>query len=32
MLARAVLHERFTPAQRVGLGLATLAIVAIALN
>ena len=32
MLARAVLHERFTPAQRAGLGLATLAIVAIALN
>ena len=32
MLARAVLHERFTPAQRAGLGLATLAIIAIALN
>jgi len=32
MLARAVLHERFSPAQRAGLGLATLAIIAIALN
>ena len=32
MLARAVLHERFTPSQHAGLGLATLAIVAIALN
>jgi len=32
LLARAVLHERFTPAQRAGLGLATLAIIAIALN
>ena len=32
MLARAVLHERFTPAQRAGLGLAALAIAAIALN
>jgi hypothetical protein len=27
-----VLHERFSPAQRAGLGLCTLAIVAIALN
>ena len=32
LLARAVLHERFSPAQRVGLGLATLAIATIALN
>jgi uncharacterized membrane protein len=32
LLARALLHERFTPAQRAGLGLATLAIIAIALN
>ena len=32
LLARAVLHERFSPAQRAGLGLATLAIAAIALN
>ena len=32
LLARAVLHERFSPAQRAGLGLATLAIIAIALN
>ena len=32
LLARALLNERFTPAQRAGLGLATLAIVAIALN
>jgi len=32
LLARAVLHERFRPAQRAGLGLATLAIIAIALN
>jgi drug/metabolite transporter (DMT)-like permease len=32
LLARALLHERFTPAQRAGLGLASLAIIAIALN
>jgi drug/metabolite transporter (DMT)-like permease len=32
LLARALLHERFSPAQRAGLGLATLAIIAIALN
>ena len=32
MLARLILHERFTPAQRAGLGLCTLAIIAIALN
>ena len=32
LLARALLNERFTPAQRAGLGLATLAIIAIALN
>jgi drug/metabolite transporter (DMT)-like permease len=32
MLARALLHERFSPAQRAGLGLCTLAIIAIALN
>jgi uncharacterized membrane protein len=32
MLARLVLHERFSPAQRAGLGLCTLAIIAIALN
>ncbi len=32
LLARALLHERFSPAQRAGLGLCTLAIIAIALN
>jgi uncharacterized membrane protein len=32
MLARLILHERFTPAQRAGLGLCILAIIAIALN
>jgi drug/metabolite transporter (DMT)-like permease len=32
VLARAILHERFSPAQRAGLGLCTLAIIAIALN
>lgn len=32
MLARVILHERFSPAQRAGLGLCTLAIIAIALN
>ena len=32
LLARVVLHERFSPAQRAGLGLCTLAVVAIALN
>ncbi len=32
MLARLVLHERFSPAQRAGLGLCTLAIIAIAVN
>jgi uncharacterized membrane protein len=32
MLARLILHERFSPAQRAGLGLCTLAIIAIALN
>jgi uncharacterized membrane protein len=32
LLARLMLHERFSPAQRAGLGLCALAIVAIALN
>jgi drug/metabolite transporter (DMT)-like permease len=32
LLARVLLHERFTPAQRAGLGLCALAIAAIALN
>lgn len=32
MLARVLLHERFSPAQRAGLGLCALAIAAIALN
>jgi drug/metabolite transporter (DMT)-like permease len=32
LLARAILHERFSPAQRAGLGLCTLAIIAIALS
>ncbi len=32
LLARALLHERFSPTQRVGLGLAALAIATIALN
>jgi drug/metabolite transporter (DMT)-like permease len=32
VLARTILHERFSPAQRAGLGLCTLAIIAIALN
>lgn len=32
LLARTILHERFTVAQRAGLGLCTLAIIAIALN
>lgn len=32
MLARLILNERFSPAQRAGLGLCTLAIIAIALN
>ena len=32
LLARVILHERFTPAQRAGLGLAALAIAAIAFN
>jgi drug/metabolite transporter (DMT)-like permease len=32
LLARMILHERFSPAQRTGLGLCTLAVVAIALN
>ena len=32
LLARRLLHERFTPAQRAGLGLCALAIAAIALN
>jgi drug/metabolite transporter (DMT)-like permease len=32
LLARLILHERFSSAQRAGLGLCTLAIVAIALN
>jgi uncharacterized membrane protein len=31
LLARALLHERFTPVQRVGLGLCALAVAAIAL-
>jgi uncharacterized membrane protein len=32
LLARVILHERFSPAQRAGLGLAAVAIAAIALN
>ena len=32
LLARTILHERFSPAQRAGLGLAALAIAAIAVN
>ena len=32
LLARVLLHERFSPVQRVGLSLCTLAVVAIALN
>jgi hypothetical protein len=32
LLARTPLHERFTAVQRAGLGLCTLAVVAIALN
>ena len=32
LLARMILHERFSLAQRAGLGLCTLAVVAIALN
>jgi drug/metabolite transporter (DMT)-like permease len=32
LLARVLLHERFSPAQRVGLGLCALAVAAIALN
>jgi uncharacterized membrane protein len=32
LLARTLLHERFSPVQRAGLGLCTLAIIAIALN
>jgi drug/metabolite transporter (DMT)-like permease len=32
MFARTLLHERFTPAQRAGLGLCALAVAAIALN
>jgi drug/metabolite transporter (DMT)-like permease len=32
LLARVLLHERFGPAQRAGLGLCALAVVAIALN
>jgi uncharacterized membrane protein len=32
LLARVLLHERFSPVQRAGLGLCTLAVVAIALN
>ena len=32
LLARLMLHERFSPAQRAGLGLCALAIIAIALN
>src|SRR6516225_8822340 len=32
LLARVLLHERFSPAQRAGLGLAALAVAAIALN
>jgi len=32
LLARVVLHERFTPVQRAGLGLCALAVAAIALN
>jgi len=32
VLARVILHERFSPAQRTGLGLAAIAVVAIALN
>ncbi len=30
--ARLILHERFSPAQRAGLGLCTLAVIAITLN
>jgi uncharacterized membrane protein len=32
VLARMILHERFSLAQRTGLGLAAIAVVAIALN
>jgi len=32
LLARTVLHERFSPAQRAGLSLCTIAVIAIALN
>ena len=32
LLARVILHERFSPAQRAGLGLCALAVAAIALN
>jgi drug/metabolite transporter (DMT)-like permease len=32
LLARVLLHERFSPVQRAGLSLCTLAVVAIALN
>ena len=32
LLARTILHERFSPAQRAGLGLCCLAVIAIALN
>jgi drug/metabolite transporter (DMT)-like permease len=32
LLARLMLHERFSPAQRAGLGLCAMAIIAIALN
>ena len=32
LLARVILHERFSPAQRAGLGMCALAVAAIALN
>jgi drug/metabolite transporter (DMT)-like permease len=32
LLARMILHERFSPVQRAGLGLCTLAVMAITLN
>jgi drug/metabolite transporter (DMT)-like permease len=32
LLARVLLHERFSPVQRAGLGLAALAVAAIAVN
>jgi hypothetical protein len=32
LLARTLLHERFSPVQRAGLSLCTIAVVAIAIN